>query len=84
MKRYNQYSEEDKAWLIEDWEKSLKWTGTGGAQGSFEAGGKLEDADQQQDLRIRCALVVEHGSVRILLPAGVTSRDLAVVVNALV
>jgi transposase len=99
MKRY---SEADKAWLVEEWEKSGKskwafvkelglnyqtfsnWTQKPeGAQGFVEAISNLEAVEEGEDERTRCALVVEHGPFRVHLPAGVTPKDLAVVVQAL-
>jgi hypothetical protein len=46
-----------------------------------EVSGKLEERGQGEPTL--CALVVEHGSLRVHLPAGFTPKDLAVVVKAL-
>jgi transposase-like protein len=96
MKRY---SEEDKAWLAQEWEASgkskwafarelglcyqtfSKWTREPkGGQNFVEVGGTLKEQEGQ---RTGCALVVEHGTFRVHLPAGITPQDLAVVVQAL-
>jgi transposase-like protein len=53
------------------------------SQGFVEVSGKLEEASAEPGERTGCALVVEHGSFRVHLPAGVTLQDLAVVVQAL-
>jgi transposase-like protein len=53
------------------------------SQGFVEVSGKLEEAAAEPGGRTGCALVVESGSFRVHLPAGVTARDLAVVVQAL-
>jgi transposase-like protein len=52
-------------------------------QGFVEVSGKLEEEAVEPGERTGCALVVEYGSFRVHLPAGVTQKDLAVVVQAL-
>jgi hypothetical protein len=54
-----------------------------GVQDFVEVGRDLERAEAGQDPRTCCALVVEHGSLRVHLPTGVRPHDLAVVVQAL-
>jgi transposase-like protein len=51
------------------------------AQGFVEVGRKLEEAEP--GARACCAVVVEHGSIRVHLPAGFRPGDLAVVIQAL-
>jgi transposase-like protein len=62
-----------------------RWTrqAAEGGHGFVEVSGKLEEEGAGQGERTGCALVVEHGFFRVHLPAGVTARDLAVVVQAL-
>jgi hypothetical protein len=103
MKRY---SEEEKAWLVEEWEKSGKsrrafakewdlnyqalsnWSRKPASAGGFvegfvEVSGKLEEESPEQRPGSFCGMVIEHGSIRVRLPAGATRRDLELVVQAL-
>ncbi|MDR1024210.1 MAG: hypothetical protein LBL56_00670 [Treponema sp.] len=99
MKRY---SNEDKTWLVQEWEKSGKSKGafarelglnyqtfsTGPRQGVVglgfvEIGRKPAAGGVGRREGTSCALVVEQGCIRVHLPAGITPRDLAMVVQAL-
>jgi transposase-like protein len=61
-----------------------KWTSEPAAGQNFvEVGKKLEEEAAEPGQRTGCALVVEHGALRVHLPAGITPQDLAVVVQAL-
>ena len=98
MKRY---SEEDKKWLVQEWEKSgkskwafakelglnyqalNKWTRKPVPSSGFvEVSKKLEDIAEPL-LKTVSGMVVEQGSIRVHLPAGVTRNDLVLVVQAL-
>ena len=98
MKRY---SEEDKKWLIEEWEKSgkskrafakelglnyqalSKWTRKPVPLAGFvEVSKKLSDI-AEPPLKTVSGIIVEQGSIRVHLPAGVTHNDLTLVVRAL-
>jgi transposase-like protein len=97
-----QYSEEDKAWLVQEWEKSgsskqafarelglnyqtfSTWTRKPEGAGDFvEVGGKLGCGGTAEEPRSGAGMVVESGSIRVHLPAGLTQTDLALVVQAL-
>jgi hypothetical protein len=99
MKRY---SEDEKAWLVEEWEKSGKskwafakewdvnyqalsaWSRKLESAGGFVVvSGKLEEESSEQGPGTFCGMVVEHGSIRVRLPAGVKRHDLELVVQAL-
>jgi hypothetical protein len=61
-----------------------KWTRKGGGEQNFvEIGMKSEEEAPESGQRTGSALVVEQGSLRVHLPAGITPADLAVVVQAL-
>jgi transposase-like protein len=61
-----------------------KWTSEPVVGQNFvEVGKKLEEEMVESGQRTGCAVVVEHGSFLVHLPAGSTAQDLAVVVQAL-
>jgi transposase-like protein len=61
-----------------------KWTSAvEPAEDFVEVGNKLEERAKEPEGRTLCGLVVEQGSLRVHLPAGVTASDLAIVVQGL-
>jgi hypothetical protein len=77
-----------KFWNSLNYQALSAWSRKPASAGGFDEGfvevsGKLEEESPEQGPGTFCGMVIEHGSIRVRLPAGATRRDLELVVQTL-